>query len=115
MKPAIHLVFSFSFLVVLQAANAEVGTLDEVVDAAKKNEEPAYIKILMAHPQRELYEIALSKKIDRAEQKLAWLRTMYAVVSVSYKAAWNAAFEAAGKAAEIAALAAAGNAALLAA
>ena len=130
MKSAIRLAFLF-FPVVMSSefANAQVGTVEEVIQAAKaeQEQEPAYIQELMVQLSTSLQvfaqrhqifienegqssnmldhaikwydKIIMSGRIQSYERRFAWWITMRAVINVAYKAALETAQKAAMEAA----------------
>lgn len=94
------------FLAFSTSSKAEIGSMQEVIKAAKEGKEPAYIKELMARLSRKLHDIAREKGIASPKEKSAWLITMGAVLNASHKAVWNptgdASFDAAHSASELA-------------
>jgi len=103
----LFVLFSLS-LIISKASNAQVGQLEEVVEAAIDNKEPAYIKELMELLSGNIQVLVRERKFKSQEQMLALLLTMRGMVRVAYLAARNAAFDVGGIEADNAARSAAG-------
>src|SRR5690349_7036095 len=83
MVNTVHFAFLLlPFLCDIEFAHAQyIGTLEEAIEAGKKNEEPAYIKEIMQQLSIKLSEFAKSENIQSPRQKRAWLITMHGVIS----------------------------------
>lgn len=65
---------------------AQVGTKKEVIQAAKKSREPAYIKELLEQMSKEIRQSAATKNLQDPTEKLAWLHTMAGILDVIHHA-----------------------------
>ncbi len=79
-------------LVAATSANAEFGTIDEVIQAAEDNREPDYIQDLMGALSKKLRVLAQKKGIKPPRQMLAWLLTMRAILDSVNQTAMNGAW-----------------------
>jgi hypothetical protein len=92
----VFIVFPSLFSIVL--VSAQMGSKEDAIDAANRNEEPAYIKDFAEKMTQKLYEAAQKKDCD----PLVWLLRMHAIVTAAMDATRNAVEDVVGDAARMA-------------
>jgi len=110
MTSRVGLCFVFLFSMAM-TSNAQVGTLEEVLQAAyDNNEKPEHIKKLMIELSKGLDSVAYEKMLGTPEKQLAWFLTTGAIVTATavathggcaslWDGAWDAALDSARNAA----------------
>lgn len=82
----------FSFILLITASTPllaeKIGTIEEAIKATRDNQEPAYIKTLMAAISVKLAKFA-ETHVKSPKEKLAWLHNMKGVLSIAYHSIWH--------------------------